>query len=295
MRVFGVLLLLLQPIISVHSELVVVPVSVTDAGGNHVTGLTQNDFAIRDNGKAEPVAVFVQGDVPVTLGLVVDRSQSMRAKGPALRMALAALLGPSRPDDEPFGVNFDDEASLALANGRLFTSDTNEIAVALSGVIPGGRTALIDGVAEGLRHLPMGHSLKNALVVVSDGGDNASRSTPAEVLALARRSQAVIYAIGLLGTPPVEEEEDAQMLIRLCKDTGGIAYFPKSLEEVSTAAHQIARDLREQYTLGFSPGPHAGAPSFRKIEVTVSAPGRGRLHVRTRAGYLTAAAKGGER
>ena len=79
MRVFGVLLLLLQPIISVHSELVVVPVSVTDAGGNHVTGLTQNDFAIRDNGKAEPVAVFVQGDVPVTLGLVVDRSQSMRA------------------------------------------------------------------------------------------------------------------------------------------------------------------------------------------------------------------------
>jgi Ca-activated chloride channel homolog len=293
MRVLAVFLLLLQPIISVHTELVVVPVSVTDAAGNFVAGLTQNDFAIRDNGKAEAVAVFVQGDVPVTLGLVVDRSQSMRAKGPALRMALAALLGPTRPDDELFGVNFDDEASLALAG--LFTSDRNEIAVALSGAVPGGRTALIDGVAEGLRHLPMGHSLKNALVIISDGGDNASRSTPAEVLALARRSQAVIYAIGLLGTPPVEEEEDAQLLIRLCKDTGGVAYFPKSLEEISTAARQIARDLREQYTLGFSPGPHGGAPSFRKIEVTVSAAGRGRLHVRTRAGYLTVAAKDVER
>ena len=126
------------------------------------------------------------------------------------------------------------------------------------------------------------------LIVVSDGGDNASQRTYAEVLALARRSDAVIYAIGLLGTSAVEEEEDAGLLKRLCRDTGGVAYFPRTIDEIAAMSTTVARDLREQYTLGFAPGPRTDARAFRRIEVRVSAAGQRRLHVRTRSGYVVA-------
>jgi Ca-activated chloride channel homolog len=183
-------------------------------------------------------------------------------------------------------VDFNDRVLFARPGGRPFTHDAKELASSLTAVDAEGKTALYDGVAEGLQHLQLGHAEKHALIVVSDGGDNASRRTYAEVLALARRSDAVIYAIGLLGTPPADEEEDAGLIKRLCRDTGGIAYFPRSAEDILAASTRIARDLREQYTLGFAPDTHADSPAFRKIEVRVSAAGQGRLHVRTRPGYV---------
>src|SRR4030095_1263603 len=109
--------------------------------------------------------------------------------------------------------------------------------------------------------------------------------TYAEVLALARRSDAIIYAIALLATSPVEEQEDAGLLKRLCKDTGGVAYFPRTPGEIVAMSTEVARDLREQYTLGFTPGGQTDGGAFRRIHVTVSATGHGRLHVRTRSGY----------
>ena len=181
---------------------------------------------------------------------------------------------------------FNDRVSLALPGGRPFTSDPNELEAALAAIPAEGETALYDGVAEGLQHLQLGRPGKHALIVVSDGGDNASRQTYARVLTLARRSDVVIYAIGLLGTSVAQEEEDEGLLRRLCGDTGGVAVFPKTTEEIVAMATQVARDLREQYMLGFTPSDRTDTRPFRTIRVTVTAPGQGRLHVRTRAGYL---------
>jgi VWFA-related protein len=287
-------LLLLQAVISVHTELVAVPVVVTDARGHHVSGLTQDSFRVFENGRAQPIAVFHHGDGPVTLGLIVDRSQSMRPKSAAILSVIAALLRSSHPNDELFGVDFNDRVVFALPAGRLFTSDGGALAAALTAVAAEGRTALYDGVAEGLEHLELGHGDKRALIVLSDGGDNASWRKYADVLATARRSDAVVYAIGLLSASPNEEEEDAGLLKRLCKDTGGVAYFPRTDDQIIDVAAQIASDLREQYTLGFTPGASTDGRIFRKIEVRVAANGQGRLHVRTRSGYLAAGHQGHE-
>jgi VWFA-related protein len=284
--------LLVQAVISVHTELVAVPVIVTDARGHHVRGLTREQFRVFEDGRLQSIALFHHGDAPVTLGLVVDRSQSMRPKSSALAIAVSILLQSGRPDDELFAVGFNDDVSLALADGRSFTNDAKAIVTALFAIPPEGRTALYDAVAESLQHLELGHAEKKALIVVSDGGDNASRTTYAEVLARARRSEVLIYAIGLLATSPVvEEEEDAGLIERLCRETGGVAYFPRSSEEIVQASNDLARDLREQYTLGFVPGTRMGGRAFRKIEVKVTAVGQRRLRVRTRSGYVAAGDK----
>jgi len=283
---FPVGLLLLQAVISVRTELVAVPVIVTDGGGHHVSGLQPENFRVSEDGRRQAIALFHHGDVPITLGLIVDRSQSMRKKAAALRAAVSALLQSSRPDDELFGVDVNDRVSFALGDDRTFTADAKALETALAAVRAEGRTALYDGVAEGLQHLQLGRAQKHALIVVSDGGDNASRRTYADVLALARRSNAVIYAIGLLDMSPVEEDENAGLLKRLCKDTGGLAFFPRTASDIAAMATDVARDLRDQYTLGFTPVERTDGRAFRKIDVTVSAAGLGRLHVRTRSGYV---------
>ena len=280
------IILLVQAVISVHTELVAVPVIVTDARGQHVSDLGQDNFRLYEDGRLQPIAVFLHGEAPFTLGLVVDRSQSMRPKTAALQVALSALLRSSRPDDELFAVEFNDGVSFALPRDRPFTNDAIALGSALAAGRAEGQTALYDGVAEALEHLHLGHAERHALVVVSDGGDNASQRKYAEVLALARRSDAVIYAIGLMATSP-DEDEDEGLLKRLCKDTGGVAYFPRTSEEIAAMSALIARDLREQYTLGFTPEARIGARAFRKIDVSVSVAGRGRLRVRARPGYVT--------
>jgi VWFA-related protein len=279
-------LLLLQVTISVRTELVAVPVSVTDAHGQHVSGLTRENFRVFEDGRPQPIAVFHHGDAPVSLGLVVDRSQSMRAKGPALAAAVSALLRLSRADDELFGVAFNDRVLFALPAAQSFTSDAKALGAALLAVRAAGRTALYDGVAEGLEHLQLGHAGRHALVVVSDGGDNASAKTYARVLELARRSDAVVYAIGLVGVSGDDAEENSGLLRQLCRDTGGQAYFPRTAGEITAMSAEVARDLREQYTLGFVPSERADRRAFRTIDVKVTAPGHGRLRVRTRAGYF---------
>jgi Ca-activated chloride channel homolog len=286
------ILLLLQITISVRTELVAVPVSVTDARGHHVSGLTRENFRVLEDGRPQPIAVFHHGEAAVSMGLIVDRSQSMRAKSPALAAAVSALLRSSRPDDELFGVAFNDRVSFALPAGQSFTGDASALEAALMGIGAEGRTALYDGVAEGLEHLQLGRAGKHALVVVSDGGDNASVQTYARILELARRSDAVVYAVGLLGTSAGEEEENSGLLRQLCRDTGGIAYFPRTSDEIKAMATEVARDLREQYTLGFVPTERADRRAFRAIDVKVTVAGHGRLRVRTRAGYFASADTG---
>lgn len=271
-----------QGTISVETDLVVLPVRVTDGKGDFVSGLTQDQFRVYEDKRLQPITVFHQEDTPVTVGLVVDHSRSMALKLPGVAAAVSSFAQSSNPEDQMFVVDFSDNVSVELPGGKPFTSNPRELAQAVSGVSARGMTALYDAVAEGLRHLDLSQTEKKALIVVSDGGDNASGRKYSDVLELAHRSQAVIYAIGLVGS---SEEENPNALRRLCKDTGGLAFFPEAGESVSNISAIIARDIREQYTIGFSPRKDDGP--YRKIRVEVTAPGRGKLQVRTRAGYFT--------
>jgi Ca-activated chloride channel family protein len=272
-----------QGTISVVTELVVLPVRVTSVDGDFVSGLTQEQFRVYEDGRRQPITLFRQEDTPVTVGLVVDHSSSMGPKLQSVAAAVSAFAQSSNPEDEMFVVDFSDSVSVKLPGGKPFTSNPRDLAQAVSAVSARGMTALYDAVAEALSHLQLGHSDKKALIIVSDGGDNASGRKYADVLELAHRSQAVIYAIGLVDA---HEEENPDVLRRLCKDTGGLAFFPTKGQSVSDISASIAHDLREQYTIGFTPDKTNG-DSFRKIRVEVTAPGRGKLHVRTRAGYYT--------
>ena len=213
----------------------------------------------------------------------------MGSKLPDVVTAVNSFAHSSNPQDEMFVVDFNDDVSIELMKGKPFSNDAKDLEEALKAVSARGRTALYDAVSEGLHHLQYGHLGKKALIIISDGGDNASHLKYAQVLAQARQSQALIYSIGLVGSD--DAEENPGLLRRLCKDTGGIAYFPHEGESVANISTEIARDLREQYTLGYPPPNSKSADSFRKIEVKVTAPGHGRLRVRTRPGYSPAAEK----
>lgn len=267
-----------------RTELVVLPVSVTDANGNFISGLNEQDFRVYEDGKLQRVTSFQEGDTPVTVGLIVDHSRSMGPKLPEVAAAVSAFAQSSNSQDEMFVVDFNDDVSVELMDGKAFTSDPKELAKAVFSVRARGRTALYDAVAEGLVHLQLGNWNKKALIIVSDGGDNASQQKYSQVLALAQRSQAAIYSVGLVDAD--EDEENPDVLRRLSKNTGGVAFFPMSLESVTEISKRIAQDLREEYTLGFVPEKTDTKDSFRKIAVKVEAPGHGRVHVRTRPGYF---------
>jgi Ca-activated chloride channel homolog len=276
-----------QARITATANLVLLPVNVTDSRGTAVAGLKREDFRVYEDGQSQQLTVFKEGDTPVTVGLVVDHSRSMGPKLANVAAAVSSFAHSSNAEDEMFVVDFNDDVSIELMKGKPFSDDAEELGKALAAVSARGRTALYDAVSEGLKHLQYGRWTKKALVIVSDGGDNASHLTYSQVLAQARRSQALIYAIVLFS--PDGADENPGLLRRLCKDTGGTAYFPGDTESVADVSTAIARDLREQYTLGYAPPSVERAETFRKVEVKVSAPGHGRVRVRTRQGYSLAA------
>jgi Ca-activated chloride channel homolog len=272
-----------QTTFEVSTELVVVPVNVTDVSGDFVPGLTSQNFRVYEDGRLQRITLFEREDLPVTVGLIVDHSRSMASKLPAVTAAVSSFARSSNPEDEMFVVDFGDRVWPEFFGGLPFTSDVKALESAVTSVAAQGQTALYDAVFEGLERLRSGHREKKALIIVSDGGDNVSRRRYREVLTLARQSQAVIYAIGLVGH--FGEEENPRVLERLCKDTGGLAFFPRNVDAVGEISVQIAQDLRQQYTLGYAPEKKINVTIFRKIQVKVAAPGRGKIHVRTRLGY----------
>jgi Ca-activated chloride channel homolog len=270
--------------IAVDVGLVVLPVTVTNRKGEFVPNLAATDFRVSEAGRPQEITLFKSEDVAVTVGLVVDNSGSMASKRPEVVAASLAFVQSSNPGDQMFVVNFNQRVALGLPKSVLFTSDLHQLRDALSGNWPVGNTALYDGIAAGLQHLKAGSRERKALIVVTDGGDNASHMKFQDLLKMAESSNAIIYTIGIFD--PSYSGENPQALKRLAKVTGGQAYFPESVSEVSEVALQIARDIRQQYTIGYIPSRSAADGQYRTIRVTVRAAGLGKLYVRTRTGYL---------
>ena len=265
--------------------LVVCHTSVIDKNGHLVTTLTKDAFTVLEDGKPQEIKVFRREDIPVSLGLIIDNSGSMRDKRAKVEAANLGLIKESNPDDEVFVVNFNDEAFLDLPHNKNFTNNIKELEEALTRVDSRGGTAMRDAVRMSIDHLKeKAHKDKRALVVVTDGNDNSSIVTLENLVKAAQQSEVLVYAVGLLGEEERREAQRAQRALKTLADaTGGEAFFPKDVTEVDKIAHQVARDIRNQYTIGYSSTNTAMDGTYRKIEIKVNAPGNPK--VRTRSGY----------
>jgi Ca-activated chloride channel homolog len=269
--------------IRVNANLVVLHATAQDHRGILVSGLDKDAFQVYEDGALQQIKYFSHEDVPVTVGLVIDNSGSMRKKRAEVIAAALAFSRSSNPQDQMFVVNFNEHVRFALPGNTPFTDQVSELEVALSRIITNGQTALYDAVAAALEHLTKGDRDKKVLIVIGDGGDNASQHNLAQILAMAQHTDAIIYTIGLFD----EEDDDRNphVLRQLAKNTGGDVFLPQSLKEVVPICERIARDIRNQYTIAYVPGNRKQDGTYRAIQVNASAPGRGHLLIRTRAGY----------
>jgi Ca-activated chloride channel homolog len=264
------------------SRLVLLDVSVKDASGGFVSDLTKDNFKVYENGQLQEISQFANADIPVTAGLAVDESGSMRPKRPEVITAALAFVQASNPQDEMFVINFNEKARRGLPDIMLFSDDIKLLRSALWQGVPEGRTALYDAVEVALHQLEMGRRDKKTLVLISDGGDNISVHKFPEVMHDVLASIATIYTIGIFDED--DPERNPAVLEKLAHVSGGAAYFPKTLNEIVPICQQIAKDIRTRYTVGYVPS--ASGKAERRIKVVASAPNRAKLNVRTRTNYL---------
>ena len=269
--------------IKVNVDMVVLTATVRNHKGAPVSGLDKNDFQVYEDGIPQQIKYFSHEDIPVTVGLVVDNSGSMRPKLSEVVAAALAFAHSSNPQDQMFVVNFNEHVSFGLPAGTPFTDQTEPLRVALSRIKADGQTALYDAVAVALEHLKGGNRDKRVLIVISDGADNASKHNLAQVMEMAARSDAIIYALGLFD--PDDPDKNPRVLKQIAKATGGEAFLPESLVEVPPICEKIAHDIRSQYTIAYVPSNGNQDGTFRVIQMKAEAPGSGRLVVRTRTGY----------
>ena len=272
--------------ISVDVRLVVLQAVVRDRQGRFVSDLNERDFEVYEDGARQNIRLFRYEDVPVTVGLVVDHSGSMRAKLTEVIAATRTFVKSSNPEDQMFVVNFNEKVSLGLPAAIRFTGSSDELEGAIWRAPAAGMTALYDAIAAGLEGVREGKRDRKALVVVSDGGDNASKATLERVLKLAQQSSAMIYTIGIFDEE--DPDKNTRALTRLARATGGEAFFPGQLDQVVEICESIARDIRNQYTIGYVPTNTARDGAYRSIRVVARAKEHGKLSVRTRSGYIAA-------
>jgi VWFA-related protein len=269
--------------IRVNADSVVLHATVENHKGTPVSGLSKDDFQVYEDGALQQIGYYSHEDIPVTVGLVLDNSGSMAPKRDEVIAAALAFARSSNPQDQMFVVNFNEHVSFGLPADMPFTDQTVQLQVALSRFKTNGQTALYDALAVALEHLKKGNRDKKVLIVVSDGGDNASKYTLGQILRTAGQSDAIIYTIGIYTEE--DPDKDPSALRQLSKATGGEAFFPQSVREVVPICERIAHDIREQYTIAYAPANNKQDGAYRVIQVKAIAPGQGRLSVRTRAGY----------
>jgi VWFA-related protein len=265
---------------SAETRLVVLHASVADHRGHLVPNLQEKNFKVFENGVVQPIKLFKHEDVPVSMGLLIDDSGSMREKRARVEAAALALVRASNPQDEVFIVNFNDEAYLDVP----FTSDIKKMEQGLARIDSRGGTAMRDAINMSIDYVKAnGKKDKKVLLIVTDGNDNASGTSLERVVQRALQSEVLIYAVGLLGEEQRHEATKAKRALKeLTAATGGVAFYPKDVSEVNGLALEIAGDIRSQYTLAYTP-PSPDDGTYRQIKVEVDAPGK--PTVRTRSGY----------
>jgi Ca-activated chloride channel homolog len=274
--------------INVQVEFVELPVSVVDRDGHPVRGLTQEHFSVYEDRVMQDIAVFKQEDAPVSVGLVIDASSSMADKRDRVGAAALTFVGESNPEDEAFIVSFADRPTLE----QDFTSNVNTLGYSLNRIRTWGTTSLYDAVSFAAEHLANGFNDKRVLLIVSDGADNKSRLKLNEVLDQLRESKITVYTVGLLSSDdgfiafgPFRSKA-RKALEQFASVTGGQAFFPKSIRDVDEVCRRIARDVRNQYTIGYKPSNNTLDGSWRGVRVQVNPPkGLTKVQARTKQGY----------
>jgi VWFA-related protein len=262
---------------------VILRATVVDEQRRLVTNLDRPAFTAFEDGVPQATTSFHRDDVPVAMGIVIDNSGSMREKRDKVNQAVFNLIRASNPKDETFVVNFSQDSYL----DQDFTSDIDLLQQALQKVSTQGSTALYDAIVASAVHLKNNTRVdRKVLLVITDGRDNASRETLQEAMRrLQQKDGPTLYAIGLLGDGL--QPSDSGALRSLADSTGGVAFFPKGLDEVDDITRAVARDIRSQYTIGYKPTNHSQNGAYRVIEVRAQAPGHRKLTVRTRSGYYS--------
>jgi VWFA-related protein len=271
--------------ITSNVQRVVLDVSVKNSEGGYVTGLDKSHFRVYENGRPQPILSFSSVDTPVTVGLIVDDSGSMREKRPAVVTAGLAFAKESNREDQFFVVNFNNYVSPGLPAGVEFSDDLQQLRHALYMGSPEGQTALYDAIVFGLNHLKKATQPKRTLIVVSDGGDNVSKASQSDALDLMRASQATVYTVGLFGAQ--DPDRNPGVLRKMSRLTGGEYFNPPLLSDVIPVFHKIAKDIRNRYTILYAPDPKLDPEKHpeRSIKVTAFAPEYKKLIVRTRTSY----------
>ena len=278
-----------RPIFRGTAELVVMHVSVRDRGGRYITGLTRDAFTVIDDGKPQTLAMFAADEVPASVGFLIDNSNSMRPSRDGVIASAEAFAKHSHPQDEIFALTFNETVRHAWGPKVVAQTEPGAFARAMSdAIVARGMTAIYDGIAAGLSRLERAKRTRQVLIVVSDGGDNASQIKQEEMLRRVHESDATVYAVALVD-PLVRDGSNPQLLKRLARSTGGEFHAPRKVDDIAEAFQSIARDIRSAYTIAYTPTPSAdGAADGRRRTVRVyarSPDGRG-LSVRTRDGYF---------
>ncbi|MBI3680267.1 MAG: VWA domain-containing protein [Acidobacteria bacterium] len=269
------------PTFTADTQLVVLHMSVIDRNGKLINSLPRESFKVYENGAEQQIRRFLREDVPVSMGIVIDNSGSMRDKRQKVEAAALTLVKASNPKDEVFIVNFNDDAFLDVP----FTNDVKKMEEGLTRIDSRGGTAMRDALSMSLDEVKdKGKRDKKVLLVITDGNDNTSIMTLEKLLEKATRSEVLVYAIGLLSEEERREAVRARRaLVSLANTSGGLAFFPKDLAEVERIAVEVANEIRNQFMIAYTPTNQALDGSFRQIKVTVKGPGS--PTARTRAGY----------
>ena len=275
-----------EQVFKAGAELVVLHVNVFDGRSDAVPDLPQSAFTVFEDDKPQDISLFSAGDVPVTVGLVIDNSTSMITERELVTAGARAFAESSHPEDEMFAIVFNEHVRRGLPDTVPFTTNRLQLEASVNRFQTGGKTALYDAVIEGLNHLDRGSYQKHVLVVLSDGGDNASRNTEKEMLDRVQMSNAIVYTVV---DPDVftPREGDTGVLKRLAKLSGGVAYFPRNRNEVVKDFEAIAGNIRRGYSIGYVPPYTQHVPNLtHRVKVLVRVPGRRDLSVRVRNEYM---------
>ena len=256
--------------------------TVVDDKQHIVTDLDRDAFTVYEDGKPQTVVSFRHEDIPVAMGILIDNSGSMREKRAKVNQAALNLVRASNSQDEVFVVNFNDEYYL----DQDFTNDLLKLKEALEKIDAKGGTALYEAVVASAEHLKRDARLeRRVLFVVTDGEDNASRENLEQaVKQLQEENGPSVYAIGVLGDE--EHPKRARRALEIiAQRTGGLAFFPSTLDQVDEISRQVAHDIRNQYTIGYKPTNPRASGGFRTIRVEAKAKGHSKMMVRTKSGY----------